>query len=150
MKKSVAIITTIAALVIGLSACGGNSSSDAAADKKQESSQSTQAKPADLTGTWKQENPKDKDNYQEATITADSIEVNWVGKDSKDLYWSGSFTAPTSAGDYTWTSKGNKEKLSGSLLASQDESKDFKYTNGEITYKVSALGETTTVHLKKQ
>ncbi|RMA44354.1 hypothetical protein CI603_08445, partial [Bifidobacterium sp. wkB338] len=61
-----------------------------------------------------------------------------------------SFTPPTTAGGYSWISEGNKDKMSQSLLASQDVTKDFKYENGEITYKASAMGTTTTVHLKKQ
>ena len=40
--------------------------------------------------------------------------------------------------------------MSQSLLASQNDTKDFKYENGGITYKASAMGTTTTVHLKKQ
>ncbi|WP_267442689.1 hypothetical protein [Bifidobacterium sp. B3998] len=40
--------------------------------------------------------------------------------------------------------------MSSSLLASQDATKDFKYTDGEITYSSIAVGTTTTVHLKKQ
>ena len=83
-------------------------------------------------------------------MTVDSIEINWVSPDTTSLYWSGSFTPPTTAGDYSWTSQGNKDKMSQSLLASQDDTKDFKYENGEITYKASAMGTTTTFHLKKQ
>ena len=83
-------------------------------------------------------------------MTADSIEINWVSPDTTSLYWSGSFTPPTTADGYSWTSQGYKDKMSQSLLASQDDTKDFKYENGEITYKASAMGTTTTVHLKKQ
>ena len=62
----------------------------------------------------------------------------------------GQLHSPTAAGDYSWTSQGDKEKMSSSLLASQDATKDFKYTDGEITYSSIAVGTTTTVHLKKQ
>ena len=156
MKKGIAALVAVAALTIGLSACGGSGSNSAGSRKEQTSSQEktekkTEApKPPDLTGTWKQVNGSDKDHYQQATVTADKIEVNWVSPDSTSLYWSGSFTPPTDAGDYSWTSQGDKEKMSTSLLASQDATKDFKYTDGEITYSSSAMGTTTTVHLKKQ
>ena len=156
MKKGIAALAAVVALVMGLSACGGDASNSADSEKNQTSSQEkaekkTEApKPADLTGTWKQVNGSDKDHYQQATVTADSIEINWISPDTTSLYWSGSFTPPTAAGDYSWTSQGDKDKMAQSLLASQDATKDFKYTNGEITYSSSAMGTTTTVHLKKQ
>ena len=73
-----------------------------------------------------------------------------MSPDTTSLYWSGSFTPPTTAGNYSWTSQGDEDKMSQSLLASQNDTKDFKYENGGITYKASAMGTTTTVHLKKQ
>ena len=98
MKKGIAALVAVAALTIGLSACGGSGSNSAGSRKEQTSSQEktekkTEApKPPDLTGTWKQVNGSDKDHYQQATVTADKIEVNWVSPDSTSLYWSGSFT----------------------------------------------------------
>lgn len=149
MKRGIAALVAVAALSVGLSACGGTGSAGAQDGSGQQKTVET-PKPDDLTGTWKQTNGNDKDHYQQATVTADKIEINWISPDSTSLYWSGSFTAPTKAGDYSWTSKGDKQKMASSLLASQAESKDFKYTNGEITYSASALGTTTTVRLKKQ
>ena len=156
MRKGIAAIAATIVMLMGLPSCGGNSPTSSDARKQTTSSQEKPEKknkapqPADLTGTWKQTNGSDKDHYQQATVTADSIEINWVSPDTTSLYWSGSFTPPTTAGDYSWTSQGNKDKMSQSLLASQDDTKDFTYENGEITYKASAMGTTTTVHLKKQ
>ena len=156
MRKGIAATVAAIVMLMGLSSCEGNSSTSSDAGKQTNSSQGEPKKtnkapqPADLTGTWKQTNSSDKDHYQQATVTADSIEINWVSPDTSSLYWSGSFTPPTTAGGYSWTSQGNKDKMSQSLLASQDDTKDFKYENGEITYKASAMGTTTTVHLKKQ
>ena len=98
MKKGIAALVTVAALTMGLSACGGSGSNSADSKKEQTSSQEktekkTEApKPADFTGTWKQVNGADKDHYQQATVAADKIDVNWVSPDSTSLYWSGSFT----------------------------------------------------------
>lgn len=36
------------------------------------------------------------------------------------------------------------------LLASTDDSKDFSYSNGKISYQVSAMGTTTTLELTKE
>lgn len=69
-------MAAVAAMVMGLSAYGGDASNGADTGKKQTSSQEksrkkTEApKPADLTGTWKQVNGSDKDHYQQATVTA--------------------------------------------------------------------------------
>lgn len=150
MKTRNIMAATMASIILlaGLSACG-----ESATSSSDTSNQITNEKkieqPADLTGTWKQVNGE-KDHYQEATITADSIEINWIAPDTKSLYWSGSYTAPTKAGDFSWTSTGDTEKMKASLLGSQDPTKDFKYSNGEITYQSSAMGTTTTIRLKKQ
>lgn len=49
----------------------------------------------DLTGTWTSEN--NDGSYQEAVITENSIEINWVTDDgaTKSVYWVGTYTAPT-------------------------------------------------------
>ena len=63
--------------------------------------------PADLTGTWKQTNSNDPSSYMEATISGDTIEVDWIGTDTKSLYWKGTYQAPAAAGDWKWTSQGD-------------------------------------------
>ena len=105
-----------------------------------------------LTGKWEQSNKKSKDAYQVATIKGDSIKVDWVsdGGDTTSLYWAGSFTAPTSADASSWRSANDTAKTSKALLASSGKTKTFTYDNGEISYKVSALGTTTTVRLAKK
>ncbi|BDR54403.1 hypothetical protein KIMH_05140 [Bombiscardovia apis] len=146
-RSVVAAATSVLILTMGLSACGGSSNSSA--DNKQPAAEKQVDKPADLSGTWKQTNGE-KDHYQEATITGNTIEINWISPGTKSLYWTGSYTAPTKSGDFSWTSQGDKDKMRESLLASSDDTKEFKYSNGEITYSASALGTTTTIHLKKQ
>ena len=66
----------------------------------------------------------------EATISGDTIEVNWIGTDAKSLYWKGTYQAPTEAGDWKWTSQGDTETMAQSLLASQDATKDFNLQRG--------------------
>lgn len=105
--------------------------------------------PADLRGDWIESTYTEKDTYMIATVTDDTIEVNWCsdGGESTAIYWVGTYTAPTESGDYTWDSVRDKERTDSALLASDAETKTFTYTNGEITYDQSALGTTVTVHL---
>lgn len=106
----------------------------------------------DLTGAWKQSNPNSEKSYQQATITADTMTIEWVsdGGNTTSIYWVGTFAGPTSADEpYTWTSQRDVEATKSALLASGDATKEFKYEAGTISYKVSALGTTTTVNLKK-
>lgn len=107
--------------------------------------------PLDLYGTWKQVDAGD--SYQEAVIEGDTITINWVsdGGETTSLYWAGTYTAPDTTDDsYSWTSENDTEKTSKALMASSDETKDFTYENGDLSYEVSAMGTTTTVHLEKQ
>lgn len=108
--------------------------------------------PANLNGEWTQTNSASEDSYQQATITDDAIEVYWVsdGGNTKSLYWSGTYTAPTEPGDYNWTSENDKSKTDTALLASGNDTKDFSYSSSDnkISYQVSALGTTTTVELE--
>ena len=107
--------------------------------------------PADLTGEWKQSNSNSEDSYQTATISGDVIEVYWVTESTstKSLYWAGSFVAPSAGGDYSWDSANDTEKTSSALLASGDATKTFTYSDGKLSYSVSALGVTQTVELEK-
>jgi uncharacterized lipoprotein NlpE involved in copper resistance len=143
MKKSVIALTVVTMFLLG----GCNSSSSATVA----SAAPTPTPAPDLTGTWKAD-PTDAGNYSEATITKDTIEISWVIENGKttSLYWSGSYTAPTNNDEpYTWTSTADKTKTSKSMFASQDDTKDFSYEAGIISFKASMLGVTTTVELKK-
>ncbi|WP_242835161.1 hypothetical protein [Clostridium sartagoforme] len=116
-------------------------------------SNTTEKKIPDLTGEWKQENSKSDDSYQSATITGDTITIDWVSDngDTKSLYWAGSFVAPTTSNEpYSWDSKNDHSKTESALLASSDDTKTMKYENGVLSYEVSAMGTTTVVKLKKQ
>ena len=148
MKKSIASIALVS--VLALTGCSGTGNTAAgAADSK-----ATQEAPKvpDLIGSWKQSNPSSEKSYQQATVTADKRTIEWVsdGGNTTSIYWIGTFAGPTSANEpYSWTSTRDVEATKSSLLASSDATKEFKYEGGTISYKVSALGTTTTVNLKK-
>lgn len=107
--------------------------------------------PVSLIGEWEQANSNSGESYQIATVTDSAIEMYWYSEtdNTTTLYWSGTFTAPTTDDEpYTWTSQNNTEKTSTAIMASGDETKDFTYKNGKITYQASMLGVTKTIELK--
>lgn len=136
MKKILCVLLSAMMLVL----CGCSSS--APADEK-----------LSLIGTWTQTNSESPDSYQEAVITENSMEIYWVsdGGETKALYWAGTYSEPTTNDkEYVWTSQNDTEKTSVALLASGDETKEFTYKDGVISYSTSALGVTTTVKLEKK
>jgi hypothetical protein len=150
MKKLIAPVALAAALA--LTGCGGSGAATptGAADSKP-TEKAAQA--PDLSGAWTQSNPSSEKSYQQATITADAITVDWVtdGGNTTSIYWVGSFKAPSSSsGPYTWTSQRDAAATKSALLASTDATKEFTYDGDTISYKVSAMGTTTTVKLKKK
>lgn len=148
MNKLMAPIALTAALLLtGCSGPGNVPSGTADAPPTKE-----EPRAHDLTGGWSQSNSASKDSFQQATITADTITVDWVtdGGETTSIYWVGSFTPPTDAVEpYTWRSQRDVAATESALLASRDDTKEFTYEDGTISYKVSALGTTTTVKLKK-
>jgi hypothetical protein len=148
VKKLIAPIALAAALA--LTGCGGADATPTGAVGSQATEEAPQA--PELTGAWKQSNPASEGSYQQATITADTITIEWVtdGGDTTSIYWVGTFEAPTDASEpYTWTSQRDAAATDSALLASTDDTKEFTYEGNIISYKVSALGTTTTVNLKQ-
>ena len=99
--------------------CGGGASGGSDGSTSDAPQQEEQKKPLDLSGEWKQVNSKSEDSYQEATIQDNVIEINWVsdGGDTKSLYWSGTYEAPTEATEsYTWDSVNDTSKTANALL----------------------------------
>lgn len=149
MKKLIAPIAL--ASVLALTGCGGASTAPAGASDSK-AAEAAPKKAADLTGAWKQSNPNNEKSYQQATIAADTMTVEWVsdGGSTTSIYWVGTFKAPTDATEpYAWTSQRDVEATKSAMLASGDDTKEFTYKDDTISYKVSALGTTTTVNLKK-
>lgn len=150
MKKKLVAIMMISAISLTFSACGGNSDNAGASGQTASEEEKEPEEPTDLTGTWQSE--ENDGSYQEAVISEDRIEIDWVsdGGDTKSIYWIGTYEAPTEAVDeYSWTSERNIEETDTALFASTDDTKDFTYKDGVISYEASALGTTTTVELKK-
>lgn len=147
MKKIIAPFILVAALT--LTGCGGSNANPEATDSPAVTQEAPQT--PDLAGTWKQINSASEDSYQQATVKGNTITVDWVsdGGDTTSTYWIGTFEAPTDAVQpYTWSSKRDAAKTDSALLASTDDTKEFTYEDGVISYKVSALGTTTTVKLE--
>jgi len=150
---SVAVVTALA-----LAGCSGSDSSDSDSNAASSSAPSVEATPEgaaapDLAGTWKQTNSGSDDAYQAAVITGDTITVNWVsdGGDTESIFWVGTFTPPTDdASPYTWTSTRDAAATDSAMLASTDGSKDFTFEDGEVSYRASLMGTTTTVRLEKE
>ncbi len=153
MKKKILTAMIAAAILAMLTACGGTASTDNGSAENTASQKAEEKQPADLTGDWKQVNSSSDDSYQQATISGDTIEIYWVSDngDTKSLYWTGSFEAPTTADEpYSWESKNDHDKTDSALMASSDDTKKFTYEKNQISYEASALGTTTTIRLEKQ
>ena len=149
MNKKFAIATLALSLLI--SGCASKPIGTGAAPQSP-SAENVVPEPADLTGTWTQSNSMSDDSYQEAVIDNDIITINWVmnNGDTKSLYWVGSFEAPVNAAEpYTWTSKRDKKATENAMMASGSDTKEFTFTESEISYEASILGTTSIVRLAK-
>ena len=145
MKKQILMMVMISTISLSITACGKSDTPNNTVNQ----TETTMEESTDLTGTWISE--ESDGTYQEATITDNYIEINWVTPDSTSLYWAGTYVAPSGAVDeYSWISENDTEKTDSALLASSSETKEFTYKDGVITYEASALGTTKTVELKKQ
>lgn len=155
MKKEIKILFLLSTISILITACGINSSTQNTNHKNSSTTSQNKEKedaktPIVLTGTWTSENTDG--SYQEAIITNDSIEINWVSDNgaTKSIYWSGTYIAPTEfTEEYSWISDRNKEKTDSSLLASTDDTKEFIYKDGKINYEVTLMGTTSTFELSQ-
>lgn len=154
VSKTIATVTLLALLGVGTAACSAPAGSD---DAKTDTSSAAPEEveeapePVDLTGEWKQTNSGAEDSFQSATITGENIEVYWNAPDMQAIYWAGTIEVPADGStSFTWDSVNDKAKTDNALMASSDDTKTFTYTDGELSYEVTALGTTTTVRLAKQ
>lgn len=151
MKKLLSL-TLIGALALSLTACGSSGSKDNPPSKETTTTKKEEKKePLDLTGTW-QCDPIDG-TYLKATISNDVIEIDWVfvEEDKSAIYWVGSYDAPTAdTNEYSWVSNNDHEQTETSILASTDDTKEFTYNNGIISFAASMQGVSKTFELKKQ
>jgi len=154
MRKSVVAVASLALLLCGTCASSTQPATSQVPSQSASVVESTQAPatPVDLTGDWKQTNSNSADTWQEAVISGDVIEIDWItdNGDTKSLYWAGSFVAPSEPGDsYSWTSNNDHSKTDPSLLAAQSDIKEFTYSAGVLSWDVTMMGTTTTVKAQK-
>lgn len=145
MKKRFLTFLMYASMTLFVVGCGNNTTNQAPSAATQETHAAT-----NLSGVWRSEN--NDGSYHEATITEDSIIINWVSDDgkTKSLYWSGTYT-PTNeyVTEYSWVSENDHEQTDYALLASTDDTKEFLFKDNVLSYSASALGTTTTMELSK-
>lgn len=160
-KPLISLASVALVAILALTGCSGSDSPDSSNADSNAGSSNTSAEEAtpeaaaapDLAGTWKQTNSGSDDAYQAAVISGDTITVNWVsdGGDTESIFWVGTFTPPTDGSSpYTWTSTRDATATDSAMLASTDDSKDFTFEDGEVSYKASLMGTTTTVRLEKE
>lgn len=158
MKKKLLIMLLSLSVLAGITACGSENKEEAPKSENKEESvdvsdepEQVAEEPTDLTGTWKSE--ANEGSWMEAVISADTISIDWISDDgdTRSIYWIGTYAAPTEyVDDYTWTSERDKEQTDNALLASTDDTKDFSYSSGKLSYEVSFMGTTTKMELSKE
>ncbi len=161
MKKIIPFLMSVI-LVVSASACGsdvnGNSSemptsgNEEKSESKVENGNKVEEKEIpNLQGTWKQSNSNSDNAYQIAAIDDDTVTIYWYTADdgTTALYWSGTFEAPTSGEEYSWASENYHDITDSAILASSADTKNFNYSNNEISYEVTMSGVTATIKLLK-
>ncbi|WP_200826214.1 hypothetical protein [Microbacterium timonense] len=148
-------ITSLALLGILLTGCAVQTETTSSGTGGPTESQPIEApaEPLDLTGEWKQTNSNSADSYQAATITDSTITVDWVNEQdsARALYWAGTFEPPTEdTTHYEWDSVNDKAQTDTALMASGDDTKTFTYSDGVLSYELTAMGVTMTVEMERQ
>ena len=127
-----------------LCGCGGQG----AADSGQAAQTEEEPQPPVLDGLWGQRDREYGDEGMRGAIDGDTICLWFHTEEMDAIYWVGSFEAPVSEDDYTWTSTPNREMMT-SAFSSQEDTKDFEYKDGQIGFDVTLQGDTTHVVLKQ-
>lgn len=149
MKKFLAFGSLAIALLIG--GCSGPDSSSS--DQISAGQESTVS---DLTGVWSDktvETVDSEDTWMEAVITEGTISIDWVsdGGDTRWIYWVGTFDSKIEGAlPQKVFSERNAEETDRALLASSDDTKEFTFEDGQLSYSQSALGQTRKIVLEKQ
>ncbi|MDK8799842.1 DUF5067 domain-containing protein [Corynebacterium coyleae] len=154
MRKYLSII--VAATLIALPACGISDSGKSASDSVQNSqsqSASSEREAPDYLGTWKQkgaDGEEGEDTWLEASITTETIRVDWVMESGADrmLFWSGSFD-PEAAAEGTVVSQRDNAAMDPELLASGDDTKEFTFKENSFSFPITIQGEHGTIEMEK-
>lgn len=159
MKKSLSLIAIVAMLAV--TGCG---SSEGGTSNTGSSAEADVNQIPDLRGEWQQVDSEGEDTFMFATIDDDTIYVDWVFLDDPDLalfdddndgvvsaiYWEGSYEAPTEAdSSHSWVSAGNTDVMGSALFSSTDDSKEFSFDDGLLSFDVTFQGDTATVEMEQ-
>jgi hypothetical protein len=154
---TIALLALLGLNVVGCSSPepSRSTSNESSNSEEKEQTQEKEAapEPVNLEGEWKQNNANDPENsWQAATITGDTIEVNWVadGGDTKSLYWAGTVEVPSEGESFSFDSANDTTKTDSAMLASSDPTKTFTFENDELSYEITAMGTTMTVRLSRE
>lgn len=153
MKKIIAPIVLIAALA--LSGCGATNAAPASTSPSvADEGQPVEEAPTvpNLAGGWKQSNSQSETDFMTAAIADGVISIDWEmgSEDMTAVYWVGTFEAPEDATEpHSWISKRDAAATDTALMASTDDTKEFTYEDGTISFTVSIQGESATVEMTK-
>lgn len=153
MKKLIAPV--VLAAVLTLTGCGATDAvpaSTAPAASEEAAPVEEAAIAPDLTGDWKQSNSRSEADLMTGTIADGAISINWElgSEDLTAVYWVGTFEGPANAAEpHTWTSHRDAAATDTAIMASTDDTKEFTYKDGLISFTVSIQGESAIVDLKK-
>lgn len=137
MRKFLTLLTTIVVSVFALVACG--SSPGASASKN----------PVSLVGEWYQIN-HNPDSWMTASISGESIQVDFRSSDYRSIFWMGSFdTRLKQSGKFKIVSLGDQDAMRWQIAASTEKQKTFTYDHGILSFEFSVLGSSTTIHMTK-
>lgn len=110
----------------------------------------TVTQPASLLGNWHQVKSGIPDAKMAANITDDKIVISLTMGDTTGTFWAGTFdTSKNGSQSFTITSVGDRNALAGSMYASSEKTKWFKYSDGDLSFQFSIMGVSTIVHLSK-
>jgi len=146
-KTIVMALSAVLALTPVLTACGGGQSVGGG-DTQGSGTEEQKVEAPVLDGAWRQEGRSEGENGMIGAIDGEVIALWFKTDDGEYTYWVGSVDAPTSDADYTWTSKADKGNMTG-LFTSRDDTKEFKYSAGKISFDVTIRGETTNVVMEQ-
>jgi hypothetical protein len=111
--------------------------------------------PKTLVGTWYQTNKLDSGVMMQAQVYRNgTIQVDMRSNDgSHSHYWMGSFPSHRNPNvNFKTTSKADPDAqkvLKASIFGSQDTSKRFNYKRGDLSFKFTMMGTTSTIHLRQ-
>ncbi|MDO5476054.1 MAG: FxLYD domain-containing protein [Eubacteriales bacterium] len=100
----------------------------------------------DLTGNWAQKDAETEESYMAGYVSGTLIEIFFMSEHGKQgsLYWSGTYVPQTTPGTpYTWESVNDRGRTGQAAMASDSDTKTFSYENGELSFPVTVLGQTT-------